>query len=69
MELFKRKTLEYLNVTVGWCDLEPEFIVKNHEEFDKIFYDIESKFPKSIKKWNFWITEESYKERWLPESY
>jgi len=58
---------EYLNVSVGWCDLEPEFVVKNVEELDKIFNEIDLNFPGAIKKWNFWITEESYKERWLPE--
>lgn len=58
---------EYLNVSVGWCDLEPELVVKNVEELDKIFNEIDLKFPGVIKKWNFWITEESYKERWLPE--
>ena len=58
---------EYLNVTVGWCDLEPEFILKNVEDLDNIFNELEKKFPKSIKKWNFWITEESYKERTIPE--
>lgn len=60
---------EYLNVSVGWCDLEPEFIVKNVDELDRIFDEIDKHFPGSIKKWNFWITEESYKERWLPEFY
>jgi len=64
----KEKTyFEYLNVSVGWCDLEPEFVVKNVEYLDDIFNEIDSKFPKSIKKWNFWITEESYIERWLPK--
>jgi Lrp/AsnC family leucine-responsive transcriptional regulator len=60
---------EYLNVSVGWCDLEPEFVVKNVDELDIIFDEIDKRFPGSIKKWNFWITEESYKERWLPEFY
>jgi DNA-binding Lrp family transcriptional regulator len=58
---------EYLNVSVGWCDLEPEFVVKNVEELDQIFIDIDSEFPNAVKKLNFWITEKSYKERWLPE--
>ena len=58
---------EYLNVSVGWCDLEPEFVVKDVDELDKIFNEIDLHYPGSIKKWNFWITEESYKERWLPE--
>jgi DNA-binding Lrp family transcriptional regulator len=60
---------EYLNVSVGWCDLEPEFVVKNVDELDIIFNEIDKHYPGSIKKWNFWITEESYKERWLPEFY
>lgn len=65
--LKEKPYFEYLNVSVGWCDLEPEFIVKNVGELDQIFNDIDSRFPNAIKKFNFWITEESYKERWLPE--
>ena len=56
---------EYLNVSVGWCDIEPEFVVKNLEELEQIFNRIGVKFPNAIKKLNFWITEESYKKRWL----
>ncbi len=65
--LKEKSYFEYLNISVGWCDLEPEFIVKNVEELDKIFSDIDNRFPNAIKKLNFWITEQSYKERWLPE--
>jgi len=64
--LKEKPYFEYLNVSVGWCDLEPEFVVKNVEELDQVFNDISSNFPDAIKKLNFWITEESYKERWLP---
>lgn len=65
--LKEKHYFEYLNVSVGWCDLEPEFVVKNVGELDKIFTDIDLKFPNAVKKINFWITEESYRERWLPE--
>ena len=65
--LKNKSYFEYLNVSVGWCDLVPEFVVKNVEELEKIFNEIDISFPGAIKKWNFWITEESYKERWLPE--
>jgi Lrp/AsnC family leucine-responsive transcriptional regulator len=65
--LKEKPYFEYLNVSVGWCDLEPEFVVKNVNELDKIFSDIDKKFPNVVKKLNFWITEENYRERWLPE--
>jgi len=65
--LKEKSYFEYLNVSVGWCDLELEFVVKNVDELDNIFNEIDLKFPRAIKKWNFWITEESYKERWLPQ--
>ena len=56
-----------LNVAIGWCDLEFEITVENVDELGKIMDEIHSKFPKSIKKQTFWINEEIYKERWLPE--
>jgi DNA-binding Lrp family transcriptional regulator len=67
--LKEKPFFEYLNVSVGWCDLEPEFVVKDVQELDDIFNEIDVKFPNAIKKLNFWITEECYKERWLPEFY
>ena len=59
--------LEYLNVTVGWCDLEFELIVENVDKLTQIMKEIDANFPNALKKQNFWITEENYKERWLPE--
>lgn len=60
--------LEYLNVTVGWCDLEFELIVENVDKLSQIMRDIDLKFPNAIKKQTFWIFEKVHKDRWLPEA-
>jgi hypothetical protein len=60
---------EGLNLVIGWADIEPEYIVKNVNELNQILADTDSKFPNAIKRQNYWITEEIYKERWLPELY
>jgi Lrp/AsnC family leucine-responsive transcriptional regulator len=67
--LEKKPYFEGLNLVVGWADIEPEFIVKNVKELNQILAEIDNEFPNSIKKQNYWIAEENYKERWLPEIY
>ena len=59
--------LEYMNLAIGWADLEPEFIVNNYDEFLKILDDINSKFSGVIKKQSFFIFEKYHKLRCLPE--
>jgi len=59
--------LEDLNVAIGWADLEPEFVVQNINELFQITDDINSHFPKAIRKQTFWIDMRDYKNRWLPE--
>jgi len=59
--------LDYLNVAVGWCDLEFEVIVENTDKLSEIMTEIDLKFPNVIKKQTFWILEEYHKDRWLPE--
>jgi Lrp/AsnC family leucine-responsive transcriptional regulator len=60
--------LEYLNVSIGWCDLEFELIVENVDKLSQIMRDIDLKFPNAIKKQTFWIFEKVHKDRWLPEA-
>jgi len=60
--------LEYLNVAIGWCDLEFELIVENVDKLSQIMRDIDLKFPNAIKKQTFWIFEKVHKDRWLPEA-
>lgn len=59
--------LDCLNIAVGWCDLELEIIVENVDKLSEIMSEIDSKFPKAIKKQTFWITDIYHKDRWLPE--
>ena len=59
--------LDCLNIAVGWCDLELEIIVENVDKLSEIMSEIDSKFPKAIKKQTFWIADIYHKDRWLPE--
>jgi Lrp/AsnC family leucine-responsive transcriptional regulator len=62
-----KRYLDYLNVAVGWCDLELEIIVEDVDRLSEIMEEINTKFPNSIKKQTFWIFEKYHKDRWLPE--
>jgi len=59
--------LECLNVAVGWSDIEPELVVENVEKLAEIMDELDTKFPGSIKKHEYWIMIQGHKERWLPE--
>ena len=58
---------EYMNLAIGYADLEPEFVVKNVDELMKILEDINSKFSGSIKKQAFAITDKLHKLRCMPD--
>jgi Lrp/AsnC family leucine-responsive transcriptional regulator len=59
--------LEYMNLALGWADLEPEFTVKNLEELLQIQSEIDAKFPNAIKKQSFFIAKKLHKLRLMPE--
>jgi len=59
--------LEYINLSIGWADLEPEFVVNNFDELVEILDTINKKFSGIIKKQSFLITEKIHKLRCLPE--
>lgn len=59
--------LEFMNLAIGWADLEPEFCVKNIEQLMGILDEINQKFSGSIKKQSFFITEKQYKLSCLPK--
>jgi DNA-binding Lrp family transcriptional regulator len=77
MEYHKKKVIiEYLtqsphlfclNTAVGWYDVEFEFVVENVDQIIKIMEDVDSKFPNTIRKIDYWIAKEVHKERWLPK--
>jgi len=59
--------IEYMNLALGWADLEPEFIVKDFNELLKILDELNIKYGNVIKKQIFWVIEKTYKIRLLPE--
>jgi DNA-binding Lrp family transcriptional regulator len=61
LDYLKNKSyLEYMNLAIGWADLEPEFVVKNFDDLIKILEEINTRFSGVIKKQSFFITEKMY---------
>ena len=58
-----------MDMTIGWCDLNFELLVKNIYSLTQIIDEIDSRFPGAIRKTNFWMARRVHKERWLPELY
>jgi len=65
--LSKNPKLEFMNLAIGWSDLEPEFVVTNIDEILRILDDINNKFSGAIKKQTFFITEKLHKLRCMPK--
>jgi Lrp/AsnC family leucine-responsive transcriptional regulator len=61
--------IQFMNITIGWADLEPEFVVKNFDELIKILDEINTIFSGAIKKQSFFIADKLYKLRSMPELY
>ena len=59
--------IEYMNLSLGWADLEPEFIVKDFNELLKILDELNTEYGNIIKKQIFWVVEKTHKIRFLPE--
>lgn len=56
-----------MDMTIGWCDLNFELMVRNIDSLTRIIDDIDNRFSGVIRKTNFWMAKEVHKERWLPE--
>ena len=65
--LKNKSYIEYMNLSMGWADLEPEFVVKDIDELSSILEDLNLKFSGAIKKQSFFIIEKFHKLRCLPE--
>jgi DNA-binding Lrp family transcriptional regulator len=65
--LKNKSYIEYMNLAMGWADLEPEFVVKDMDELSKILEELNFKFSGAIKKQSFFIVEKFHKLRYLPE--
>jgi len=59
--------LIYLDVTVGYADLEVEFHLKSLDEMHKIVQDLIVKFPGSIKNYKFFNYRKVHKMQYMPE--
>jgi DNA-binding Lrp family transcriptional regulator len=59
--------IEYMNLAMGWADLEPEFVAKNMDELLKIIDEINSNFSGAIKNQSFFVAEKFHKLRCIPE--
>jgi len=56
-----------LNTSIGYCELEIEYIVESMDRINEIIDDLELKYPDSIRSYFFFKTRQKHKERWLPE--
>ncbi|MEM4258801.1 MAG: winged helix-turn-helix transcriptional regulator [Candidatus Thermoplasmatota archaeon] len=60
-------SLEYIDIALGWADLQLELIVQNANILTQIMDQIATQFPNAIKKQNLMIDTCHHKERWLPD--
>jgi DNA-binding Lrp family transcriptional regulator len=56
-----------MDMTIGWCDLNFELVVRDINSLTQIMDDIDNKFSGAIRKTNFWMAKKFHKVRWLPE--
>jgi DNA-binding Lrp family transcriptional regulator len=56
-----------MDMTIGWCDLNFELLVKNINSLTQIIDEVDRRFPGAIRRTNFWMARRVHKERWLPE--
>lgn len=54
-------------ITIGNVDLEFIFFLKTLHELDEIMDDLSSKFPETIKSYNYTIYTHTYKYQYLPD--
>jgi len=65
--LEEKNYLEYMNYSMGWSDLEPEFVVRDMNEMLSILDEINNTFSGAIKKQSFFIVDKVYKLRCMPQ--
>jgi len=58
---------DVMTMNIGWSDLQFQAVIKNIDELTLITDDIEEKIPDAIRRYDYWMSETCYKERWLPE--
>ena len=59
--------INYFSATLGLCDLEFEFIVRDTDHLIDIIDRVSDKFPNSIRNYDYYSDIKNYKESFLPE--
>jgi DNA-binding Lrp family transcriptional regulator len=59
--------LIYLDKSVGYADIEVEFVVKNLEHLREIMDNVKLKFPNAIKNYKYFSVKKVYKIQLMPE--
>jgi len=59
--------LTYMNMSLGYSDIEPEFFLENEDKFIRLIEDIEANFPNTIKNYTYFHSAKVHKLRFLPE--
>jgi len=63
----KLPNVEYIVESTGWCDIQLEIWVKDVEQIMQVIDDIDSRFPDTIRKQDFWMTKKYHRLRMIPE--
>jgi hypothetical protein len=59
--------LRYFSTSVGLCDMEFEFIIKDIDKLINLIEKIDRKYPNSIKKYDYYGDMDNYIETFLPK--
>jgi DNA-binding Lrp family transcriptional regulator len=62
----KPNIYDIMVMNIGWCDLAFQIYINNVYELSKLMEDLETKFPDSIRRYEYWMDTVVHKERWLP---
>ena len=65
--LEKTPFIRYFSASLGLCDLEFQFIVRDADHMTDIIESINDEFPDSIRNYNYYSDIIAYKETFLPE--
>lgn len=58
---------DIMDMSIGWSDIGFQLFINNINDLTKIIEEIETKFPNSIKRYDYWMEQKCHYERWLPE--
>jgi Lrp/AsnC family transcriptional regulator for asnA, asnC and gidA len=57
---------DIMDKNIGWSDLTFQILIKDMNELTQITEKIESIYPDSIRRYDYWLSQVVHKERWLP---